>query len=145
MVVIMAFAGTAFAQKGMGTGAVIYRQATEASLTGTVEAVGQLQPNGLHGVHLALRTESALLDVYVGPAWFAKQHNFEFAKGDAVSVTGSRVVIGGQNALVAREIKIGEEVLTLRNADGFPLWAGGAETVAPRARVSVIAAPSPSL
>ena len=123
--VIAALAETAFAQVGSEPEGVIYRRATEATLTGTVEAVGRMQPNGFHGVSLTLRAESALIEVYVGPAWFTKQQNFEFMTGDALSVTGSRVVIGGQNALVARVIKKGDKVLTLRKADGFPLWVKG--------------------
>jgi hypothetical protein len=123
--VIAALAGTAFAQIGSEPEGVIYRRSTEATLTGTVEAVGRMQPNGFHGVYFTLRAESALIEVYVGPAWFTKQQNFEFMTGDALSVTGSRVVIGGQNALVARVIKKGDKVLTVRNADGFPRWVKG--------------------
>ena len=123
--VTAALAGTAFAQIGTEPESMIYRRATEATLTGTVETVGRIQPDGFRGVHLILRAQSALVDVYVGPAWFTKQQNFEFMKGDALSVTGSRAVIAGRNALVAREIKKGDKVLWLRNADGFPLWVKG--------------------
>jgi hypothetical protein len=49
---------------------------------------------------------------------------FQFAKGDAITVTGSKVRIAGQDVIIAREIKKGDQVLTLRDAKGFPLWSG---------------------
>jgi hypothetical protein len=52
--------------------------------------------------------------------------HFDFAKGDAITVTGSKVKMGGQDVVIAREIKKGDQVLTLRDARGFPLWYGRA-------------------
>jgi hypothetical protein len=39
-------------------------------------------------------------------------------------VVGSKVTMAGQEVVIAREIKKGDQVLTLRDAKGVPLWAG---------------------
>lgn len=71
-----------------------------------------------------LRSEAGVQDVHLGPSAFVSSKKFEFAKGDAITVTGSKVKLAGQDAILAREIKKGSQVLTLRDAKGFPLWAG---------------------
>ena len=42
----------------------------------------------------------------------------------AISVTGSKVEMGGTEVILAREITKGDQVLTLRDPQGFPLWSG---------------------
>jgi hypothetical protein len=104
----------------------MYNPATEVTLKGSVEAVNQVKgPQGWGGTHLSLKTEKETIDVHVGPSWFLAQNKVSFAKGDQVEVTGSRVKFGDQDALIAREINKGSETLTLRNTQGFPVWAGG--------------------
>lgn len=109
----------------MGGAAPAYNTATEVTLKGSVEAVkqiGGMQSQG--GTHLTLKTETETMDVHVGPSWFLQQKKMSFAKGDQVEVTGSRVKFGTEDALLAREIKKGDQTLTLRNAQGIPAWAG---------------------
>jgi hypothetical protein len=93
---------------------------------GSVEAVNQVKgPQSWDSTHLSLKTDKETIDVHVGPSWFLTQNTTGFAKGDQVEVTGSRVKFGDKDALIAREIKKGDETLTLRNAQGFPVWSGG--------------------
>lgn len=104
----------------------MYNPATEVTLKGSVEAVNQVTgPRGWGGTHLSLKTDKETIDVHVGPSWFLAQHKMSFAKGDQVEVTGSRVKFGGQDALIAREIKKGSETFTLRDVRGIPAWSGG--------------------
>jgi hypothetical protein len=63
------------------------------------------------------------LSVHLGPGWFL-QGKLGIGAGDKVTVTGSRVTIDGKPALIAAEVKIGQEVLKLRDAQGLPLWRG---------------------
>jgi hypothetical protein len=106
--------------------APMYNPATEVSLKGSVGAVNPMPgPQGWGGTHLSLKTDKETIDVHVGPSWFLTQNKISFAKGDQVEVTGSRVKFGDTDALIAREIKKGGETFTLRNAQVFPLWAGG--------------------
>jgi len=110
------------AQRGGGN----YDPATELSFAGTVEEVRTVPApaRGPGGIHLIVRTNEGTDEVHVGPVAFVRSRNFEFAVGDAISVTGSKVEIDGADAILAREITKGGEVLTLRDPQGFPLWSG---------------------
>jgi hypothetical protein len=129
-IVIVGVAAAAYAQGGMRRGGGNYNPATEATLTGTVDEVKNLPSPGRGGggLHLVLSTSTGPIDVHVGPASFVSSRNVTFAKGEAVTVVGSKVKIEGQEALIAREIKKGDQVLTLRDAKGFPLWSGRGRT-----------------
>jgi hypothetical protein len=51
--------------------------------------------------------------------------NFTFAKGDPIEIIGSNVKIDGADVVIAREIIKGGKTLTLRNAQGVPVWSKG--------------------
>lgn len=103
----------------------MYNTLTEATVRGTVEEVRTITgPRGWNGTHLTLNTDSGSLDVHLGPASFLKKKGFEFAQGDQIEVTGSKVAFQDQDAILAREVKMGEKVLTLRDNEGVPEWAG---------------------
>lgn len=119
---------SALAQRGMGQGAGrMYDPATETTVKGTVEEVKQIpgQRGGASGTHLIVKTDKETLEVHLGPTAFLEKEKFTFAKGDQIEVTGSKVKIGGADALLAREVKKGDKALTLRNAQGIPVWSGG--------------------
>ena len=118
-------AATLSAQRGMQGG--LYDPAKETTMTGTVDAVTTTpaQGRGGGGIHLTLAATSGAIDVHVGPASFVSGKNFTLAKGDVLTVVGSKVTMAGQDVLIAREITKGSQVLTLRDAKGLPLWAGG--------------------
>jgi hypothetical protein len=119
------------AQHGYGRGqgpGHHYNPATEVTLTGTVDEVKTIPAprRGPGGLHLVVRTETGVMEVMLGPAWFVSSKNFEFMKGDNVTVTGSKQTMTDQDVIVAREVKKADKVLTLRDAKGFPLWSGRA-------------------
>jgi len=102
----------------------IYNPATEVTIKGTIEAVNHVAgARAWTGTHLTLKTDSGSLDVHVGPSWFLEQNKLSFAKGDEISVTGSKVKYGETDALLAREITKTDQKVTLRTAKGFPLWS----------------------
>lgn len=110
---------------GMGRAHRIYNPATETTVKGTVEAVRKVWGHRhWSGTHLTLKTESGTYDVHLGPSSFLKKKNFTFAKGDEIEVTGSKVMYRHRDAIVAREIVKDGETLTLRDAQGYPEWAG---------------------
>jgi hypothetical protein len=122
-------AASAYAQRCAccgGPGPGNYNAAVETILTGTIDEVITMGPGGaaMGGVHLTLTTPSGVTDVHVGPTWFVTSKQIEFTKGDALTVVGSTSTMGGKSVIVAREIKKGDQVLTLRDANGFPLWSG---------------------
>ncbi|HEX6905995.1 MAG TPA: hypothetical protein VF154_05245 [Terriglobales bacterium] len=112
----------AFAQRGMRN----YDPSTETTVKGTVEEVKQVSGrHGWNGTHLMLKTEAGQMDVHAGPSSYIAAQGFTFAQGDKVEVLGSKVKLGGGEALIAREIKQGDKTLVLRNAQGIPQWSGG--------------------
>lgn len=120
------------AQPGQGgrQGGPMYDTKTEATFTGTVEAVENVTPQGrgrrgLGGLHLTLKTSSESLEAHLGPVAFLKERTIEVAKGDTLEILGSRVTMGGEPVLLVREIKKGDRTWTLRDASGRPLWSGG--------------------
>jgi DNA/RNA endonuclease YhcR with UshA esterase domain len=103
-----------------------YDPATEVTVKGTIEEVREI-PHGTWsaGIHLTLKTDQTAMDVHVGPARFLAAHAMTLAKGDQIGVTGSKVSYDGKDALLAREIKKGEQTLTLRDSKGIPEWSRG--------------------
>lgn len=76
------------------------------------------------GIHILVKTGKEMVDVHIAPSWYLKERDFAIAPEDKIVITGSRIDINGVPAIVAREIKKGNETLTLRDANGFPLWRG---------------------
>jgi hypothetical protein len=72
-----------------------------------------------------LETDKENVPVHLGPAWYVDRQKFEIRPGDRIDVRGSRVSVDGKPAIVAAEIRKGEQKLELRNASGVPLWSGG--------------------
>jgi hypothetical protein len=125
-IVIAGLAGVAYAQGGTRQGGGNYNPATETTVTGTVDEIKNLPSPGRGGggLHLVLAAPTGLIEVHVGPASFVTSKNVTFSKGDAVTVLGAKVTMEGQDVIIAREIRKGAQVLTLRDAKGFPLWSG---------------------
>lgn len=84
------------------------------------------------GVHVTLRLESGgTIAVHLGPAWFLEDHKLELRAGDTLVVTGSRVIIDGAPALIARKITTREHELVLRDDAGVPRWSMGRRSSTP--------------
>ena len=118
----------AYAQRGPGPGqrARMYNPANETTVKGTVEEVKTVTGRrGWKGTHLTLKTADKTLDVHLGPGPFLKEKGFNVAKGDQIEVTGATAEFGGSEALIAREVRKGDETLVLRDARGVPKWSRG--------------------
>jgi hypothetical protein len=104
-----------------------YDPKTEVTLKGTImDVTEQAGPRGRWtGTHLMLKTDAQTIDVHIGPTRYLEQEKIHFSKGDTVEVTGSRVKIDNADVLLAREIKMGDRTVTLRNAEGVPVWSRG--------------------
>lgn len=122
---------------GMGMGMAYtgrYDPATVETLRGEVVSVDRVAPAGRkmesmmrrthYGIHLTVKTGKETIPVHLGPAWYIENQTVRFAPGDKIQVKGSRIMYEGKPALVAAEVRRGDEVLTLRGADGFPAWVG---------------------
>jgi hypothetical protein len=113
----------ALAQKGRGQRQ--YDPSTETTVTGTVEEVKKVagQRGGPGGTHLMIKTAQGSLEVHLGPTSYLEKQQFTFAKGDQVEVIGSKVKIESADVVIAREVKKGGKTLTLRDAQGVPVWS----------------------
>ena len=122
----LALLGLGMAQAAGQTGhdsSMRYDVKTEVTLTGTVEDVMQVPgTSAMSGTHLSLKTKSETIHVHLGPTAFVGKQEITFAKGDAVAVTGSRMKGDGFEAILARTVKRGNKVITLRDKNGMPRW-----------------------
>jgi hypothetical protein len=82
---------------------------------------------GRGGIHIHLERDGVTTEVSLGPSWYFEDRNFSLQMGDLVEIRGFPISSFSENipALVAIEVRKGDEVLTLRDEAGFPLWHGG--------------------
>ena len=104
----------------------IYNPKTVETLSGEVVSVDKFTPGKrmAYGVHFTLKTEKETIPVHLGPGWYMEKQAVTIAAGDKVEVTGSRIMYQGKPAIIAAEVKKGDQVLQLRDASGVPAWAG---------------------
>jgi hypothetical protein len=94
---------------------------------GSVVSVENITPEkGMStGVHLKVKNEkNETVSVHLGPSWYIDNQDIQFAKGDAISVKGSRVTYNNAPAVIAQSIGKGDDMLLLRDAQGMPNWNG---------------------
>ena len=75
------------------------------------------------GIHLVLGAGKDAIGVHVGPAWYVDRQSLRLAKGDRVTVRGSRVTWAGAPAIVAIEVRRGDDILKRGTEAGVPLWS----------------------
>ncbi|HUJ24231.1 MAG TPA: hypothetical protein VLX58_21995 [Bryobacteraceae bacterium] len=98
------------------TGAVVDVSAT------VIETREVPRTSPLSGVHLSVKAEGEVTDVYLGPADFLKLFEITFTKGDELRIIGSKVKFGGGHVVLAREVRKDESTLYLRDQKGVPHW-----------------------
>jgi hypothetical protein len=104
----------------------MYDPKTVQTVTGEVVSVKTFTPtNGMSsGVHLQLKTEKETISIHLGPSWYLDNQDVQIKAKDKIEVTGSRITFDGKPAIIAAEVKKGDDVLKLRDENGFPRWAG---------------------
>lgn len=118
-VLVFAYVATAAAQPR-------YNKATEVTIAGTVDEVQPHQGRaGGTGTHLIVSAPGGPFDVHLGPTNWLTSKKFNFSKGDQIEIVGSKTVVDGKDAFIAREVKRAGDTMVLRDEAGFPLWAGG--------------------
>ncbi|WP_416668647.1 DNA-binding protein [Egbenema bharatensis] len=98
-----------------------YDPSTVMTITGEVTSVHDV---GYQGVHLLVQTDQETVEVHLGPNWYLEAAGFTVATGDRIEVTGSRIDQSGTPNLIAAQVKSGDQVLILRDANGLPMWRG---------------------
>jgi len=104
----------------------MYDPAKVETISGTVESVGTAIPmKGMYAAAtLVVKTDKETITVHLGPEWYIGRLDTRIAKGDAVEVRGSRVTFADKPAIIAAEVKKGDNVLVLRDSAGIPVWSG---------------------
>ena len=129
--------GDAWAQKGMrwrGSGGWapgsqygrLYDAKTVETISGEIVSVDVSAPmKGMApGLHLTVKTDKETVSVHLGPAWYLENQDVKLAAKDKVEIKGSRITFAGKPALIAAEVKKGDETLVLRDSAGIPVWSG---------------------
>ncbi|MFZ0299826.1 MAG: hypothetical protein WAM13_15855 [Candidatus Sulfotelmatobacter sp.] len=92
-----------------------YDIAREVTLNGTVSSVVT------KGAHLMLATPSGALDASLGRWAFIGKGSLRVAAGARVEVTGVMKTYNNRQVFLARTVKVGSEVYTLRNEHGISM------------------------
>jgi len=116
-------------QGGWGMGdrySKMYDPNTIETINGEVISVDTFTPTkGMSsGVHLMVKTDKGALSVHLGPVWYIENQDIKIEPKDKLEIKGSRVTYEGKPAIIAAEVKKGDEVLLLRNDGGYPVWSG---------------------
>jgi hypothetical protein len=61
--------------------------------------------------------------VVLAPNWFLAKQDWKIAALDPLEVTGSRLNLAGKPAIIAQQVKKGEQIMKFRDESGRPLWA----------------------
>jgi len=112
---------------GQGTAySKMYDPKTVETISGEVVKIDTITPlKGMSaGIHMSMKTDKGEISVHLGPGYFIENQDVKIAAKDKVEVKGSRITFGGKPAIIAAEVKKGDEVLKLRDDSGFPVWSG---------------------
>jgi hypothetical protein len=104
----------------------MYDPKTVETLSGEVVSVDKITPiKGMsYGIHLTLKTDKETVSVHLGPGWYIENQDVKIEPKDKVDVTGSKITFEGKPAIIAAEVKKGDESLKLRDENGIPVWSG---------------------
>ena len=100
-----------------------YDVATEAKFKVTVQDL-KLPAKGKEkdAAHLMVTSGADTIDIYLCPKSFLDDMGATFAKGDEVTVTGSKITQDGSDLILAREVVKGTDTIMLRDDKGKPVW-----------------------
>ena len=104
----------------------MYDPKTVETISGEIVAVDRITPmKGMTGgVHMNVKTDKETISVQLGPSFYIENQDVKLQAKDKIEVKGSRITFDGKPAVIAAEVKKGDEVLKLRDDAGFPVWIG---------------------
>jgi sporulation protein YlmC with PRC-barrel domain len=103
----------------------LYDPAQEETISGQVVRIetSAPMPGMAPGMQMLVQTDDGQSTrVQVGPAWYLERQDLGIQANTHVQVTGARAEIDGQPVLMAREVQFDGQVVTLRDAQGMPMW-----------------------
>jgi hypothetical protein len=104
----------------------MYNPQTVETISGEVVSVDRIIPlKGMaYGIHITLRADKGTISIHLGPDWYIENQDVKITRMDKIEVKGSRITLEGKPAIIAAEIRKGDDILALRDANGFPVWSG---------------------
>ena len=126
-ILTLTMSGAVWAQMGLGRKGGkgrLYNPQTVETIKGQVVSVKTTKFRRWQGVHLIVKTEKGNVDVSLGPKKYIDQQKMTFAPNDKVEISGSKVTLRGKPTIIAGVVKKGDQILTLRDTNGVPAWAG---------------------
>ncbi|GAX62149.1 small-conductance mechanosensitive channel [Candidatus Scalindua japonica] len=131
------FFGDSYAQRGIGRrggwgwGAgfpccPLYNTEKLETIKGAVVSVDEIirGNEGFYGIHLTVQTDEETVTVHLGPGWYIENQDMKIEAKEKVEITGSKIFYKGKAAIIAYEVRKGDDILVLRDANGFPAWRG---------------------
>jgi DNA/RNA endonuclease YhcR with UshA esterase domain len=100
-----------------------YDIAAETKIKGVVDEVKDRECpiSGTMGAHLLVKADK-VYEVHIAPTKMVKSYEVVFQKGDEVEIKGVKTTFQGVDAILAREIKRGNDVFVFRDPQGKPIW-----------------------
>jgi DNA/RNA endonuclease YhcR with UshA esterase domain len=101
-----------------------YDIAAETTIKGVVDEVKDREcpVSGTMGAHLMLKGDGKVYEVHIAPTKMVKSYDVVFQKGDEVEIKGVKTTFQGVAAILAREIKRGNDDFVFRDPQGKPIW-----------------------
>ena len=104
----------------------LYDPAKEQTISGQVVSIetSAPMPGMAPGMQMLVQTDDGRSTrVQVGPAWYLERQDLDVKENTRVQVTGARAELEGQPVLMAREMQFDGQLVTLRDAQGMPMWS----------------------
>jgi sporulation protein YlmC with PRC-barrel domain len=104
----------------------LYDPAKEQTISGQVVSIepSAPMPGMAPGMQMLVQTDDGKSTrVQVGPAWYLERQDLDVKENTHVQVTGARAELEGQPVLMAREVQFDGQLVTLRDAQGMPMWS----------------------
>ena len=104
----------------------LYDPAKEQIISGQVVSIetSAPMPGMAPGMQMLVQTDDGKnTRVQVGPTWYLERQDLDVKENTRVQITGARAEIDGQPVLMAREVQFDGQVITLRDAQGMPMWS----------------------
>jgi hypothetical protein len=101
-----------------------YDVSAETKIKGVIDEVKDRQCpiSGTMGAHLMIKAEGKVYEVHIAPTKMVKSYDVVFQKGDEVEIKGMKTTFQGVDAILAREIKRGNDDFVFRDPQGKPIW-----------------------
>jgi hypothetical protein len=104
----------------------LYDPAKEQIISGQVVSMetSAPMPGMAPGMQMLVQTDDGKnTRVQVGPTWYLERQDLDVKENTRVQITGAQAEIDGQQVLIAREVQFDGQILTLRDAQGRPMWS----------------------